>query len=426
MELHCGTCGRAHKTKATPKGNPRTPPGWKHHEENYYCPKCWGERYVLRAITVPVAFPVGRETIELWRTLQVCWQQATELSNFAVTELARDDYVRDANDKKLPVMKRHYLYPAARLRRPDVTPQTVVSILQAGERRYREKRYDVLWRASERLPTYRYPVPYPVHNQSWSVEKTAEQGYVVHVRLNGESWDLKLRGGHQFYRQRLAMDKIIAGTAIKGELALYRRAANTGDHRSAGVEANETAKARYRIMCKMVAWLPREQRADAKASSGTLLLKTSSDCLWIAATETLWTVHADTERQWVRGHTAYLERSSEDLTKLQQNAARGDEACRRMAQTLKRERQRRCEKYANRIKSACQMWSAAFARFAARQHVESVTYNDSVKKYFPHFDWTKLRLSLEKALDDHNIKLVVASAEPVTETPGTAREGATI
>jgi hypothetical protein len=44
--------------KVTPKGEPRTPSGWHRRDEGRVCAECWKERYLLRAISIPVASPV--------------------------------------------------------------------------------------------------------------------------------------------------------------------------------------------------------------------------------------------------------------------------------------------------------------------------------------------------------------------------------
>lgn len=419
LSLSCSGCSAVVNVKPTKKGNPRPPQGWKHDGDDYCCPRCWGERFMLRAITVPVAFPIGRKSAELWEALRACWQQATEISNFAVTELAKADIVRSANDAKLPKQSGVYLYPAARQRCPDVTPQSVVSLLQSVERRYRKRRYEVVWQAKASLPTYRYPIPYPVHNQAWSLEQREGGRYVVVVRLNGETWELALRGGHQFRRQRAALDKMISGEARRGELALYRVSANHGDHRTNGSEDSEGKKSRYRVMAKLVAWLPRSQHTEKERAS-VLHLTTSSTALW-SVKDDEYTVYADQVKQWITGHLQYLKRSGDDLIKLRQAVRDGDRQAEKAVAQLGAERDRRVKKQYNRIHSACQMWSAAVAKFAVRRNVAEVRFDYSDKSYFQSFDWTMLVNCLSKALDDYGIHLV-ASGDSLTETPGRARE----
>lgn len=55
LGMKCSGCDVAAKST----GN-RLPRGWhRRSEAEAYCPDCWGERYLLRAITMPVVSPVG-------------------------------------------------------------------------------------------------------------------------------------------------------------------------------------------------------------------------------------------------------------------------------------------------------------------------------------------------------------------------------
>ena len=42
------------EVKITPKGEPRTPANWHRQEPAMVCGECWKERYLLRAIVMPV------------------------------------------------------------------------------------------------------------------------------------------------------------------------------------------------------------------------------------------------------------------------------------------------------------------------------------------------------------------------------------
>jgi hypothetical protein len=407
----CNGCAKSLEVSATKTGRPRPPQGWKRDEESYFCPLCWGERYVLRAVTVPIAFPIGRKSKELWMALGGCWQQSTQLANFAVTELAKADIVR-SDETRLPAAPKLYLYPQARLRLPEMSPQSVASVLQSAERRYRRRRYEVIWQAKAGLPRHRYPVPYPVHNQAWSVNRDKDGRSVLHVRLSGESWDLALRGGYHFHRQMKMIDQIISGEARQGELAFYRTAVNTGDHRS--------GKKPYRLMAKLVAWLPR-QPLNGRALKGSVLLSTGTDYLWRlhdgSEEEDDYIIYADQMRSWIKAHQRYLKRVGSDVSKL-----RFVEQGQGISAKLAQEREARCRKQHNRIHSGCQMWAAAVAKKVHRRRFAQVEYDDAARGYFAQFDYTLLRGCLEKALDDYGIHLV-ASAKVVTESTEGARNG---
>src|ERR1035441_6419496 len=82
-----------------------------------YCPQCWRKKYILRAITMPVASPLDCSWEELRKALRTMWAQTTAASNWIMTELyARD--MRRGSEEKMPPMARVCLYPQARARFP--------------------------------------------------------------------------------------------------------------------------------------------------------------------------------------------------------------------------------------------------------------------------------------------------------------------
>jgi hypothetical protein len=198
------------------------------------------------------------------------WAQTTGAANWMMTQM----YVRDARrrngEEKSPAPPRVYLYPEARELFPDLPPQTVTSLEQAVQRRYRASRYDLIWRCSKALPTARYPQPYPVNVQSW--EYRFDEGGRPIVRLRrGEGvkwWELRLKSGPQFRRQLDGLKRMVE----KGELAVYRQ------HGSGS------------IMVKLVGWLPRPQ--IKAGTQGTLYVRTGPDAVLMALDQ-------KAERIWV-------------------------------------------------------------------------------------------------------------------------------
>jgi hypothetical protein len=162
----------------------RLPHGWKRLDEGIYCEACWRERYNLRSIALPVVEPVGAEWGTFREALKGGWTEATAAANWMMTELyARD--VRRNGEEKMSRMARVYLYPEARLRFPRLAPQTVVSIENHVQAAYLSARYELVWTCSASLPVHRYPLPLPVHNQSWEAGTICDRP-VVRVRLGDQ------------------------------------------------------------------------------------------------------------------------------------------------------------------------------------------------------------------------------------------------
>src|SRR4051812_36510251 len=140
--MTCSGC----RVEAKTTGN-RVPRGWKRRGENSFCALCWRNMYVLRAITIPVAEPLDATWEELRDALRAAWAATTQASNWMMTQLYTRD-VRRLDHPKMPPMPRVYLYPEARILYPGLPSQSIASLEQAIQRKYRAMRYKIIWTAS--------------------------------------------------------------------------------------------------------------------------------------------------------------------------------------------------------------------------------------------------------------------------------------
>lgn len=397
----CHDCGEQRTTKPTAKGTPRLPKGWKRHN-NVYCSKCWKKRFILRAVTIPVAGPVGRDWSELREALALCWQQSTGLANWTVTELAKADIVRSPEDERLPAMKNLYLYPQARRWCPSMPPTSVVALLHAVEQRYRKNRLSVIWRADSSLQRYRYPMPFPVHNQGWKARFAEENTPLVDLRLADSDFTLRLRSGYQYKRQLAAFAKIVSGDAVQGELSLYRQRANSGDHRSGIVDREPGGGQRlyYRILAKMTAWLPRSDNESKR--QGSLSVRTASDAFLIAETGhgNPWVLNVDYVRRWITQYRRRVDRLHQD-TKYEKRWPK--RMRRQMADYLGSAK----ERHHRRLNTFIHQAAAMLIGYANRLKVTELQYDDTDKSYFLEFPWFEFRQMLANKLDECGIRLTV-------------------
>jgi hypothetical protein len=389
------TCKGCGATRSKPEK--RLPHGWKRLDaddrDDIYCDVCWKQRFVLRAVTIPLTKPLGCDWKDLRVALRNAWAQSTQIHNWMMTELyARD--VRRNGEEKMPAMSRVYLYPEARQRFPGLPSQTVASIENTVQQKYRALRYKIIWTCQASLATYRYPTPFQVPNQGWNAYIENER-LVVSVRISDERFQLQLRGGPGFRRQRGAIEKIIAGAAVQGELALYERGSE--------------------VMCKMVAWLPRDTWVQRQQRTGTLSVRTAADTLIIALNakdETLWKYHADHLRRWVQVHRRQLQRLSDD-----------QKAEQRPIPKFVQHRDVLVRKYHNRIDSACHEIAAMIAGYAHRRHFAMVKYDDSQQSYLESFPWLRLRSLIAEKLDlmsiefEHSEPTAPIESKEVEEQP---------
>jgi hypothetical protein len=399
LEIRCARCGRSFKTKVSKAGGLKLPRGWHRHihpddsKTEAVCSECWDKAYLLRALTFAVAEPLSGTWEELEAELKTMWSQTTAACNWMATECyARD--VRRHDEAKMPPMGRVYLYPEARVKFPDLPPQTIVSLEQAVQRKYRAKRYDVIWTCSASLPNFRYPQPFPQHNQSWSFAFNEAGQSIVSVRLGDKRWEVRLKGGKRYARQTAGLKKM----EHRGELALYKAHDGT-------------------ILCKLVGWL--ERPTAARGLSGSLNVRTAVDNLLVAVDakdERIWIENCDHLRRWIAQHNRKLQRLAED-----------QKAEQRPHPSFENRRSDMVEKQHRRVKSAIQEVAAHIANFAARRKFAQVVYDDSEKGFmgagFPYF---QLADRLAMNLDERGIlfeKKIPASGGSEEKTPQSLADG---
>lgn len=401
----CLQCGSSRECKRGRDGLPSCPMGWKRLPSGLHCGKCWHKSYALRAITVPVAGPVGGKWEPLREALKAAWADCARFSNLCVQSLYAAEPPRGESLGKLPRVDLYGLYRDRKDEWPAISSGTVVALCHSVEGRYRKARWDCVWRRAQALPTYRYPTPLPIRSQDWTI---TEDGGVfgVSVPIAGERHVLRLRGGHNFRRQLSGLRQITTGEAIQAELALYQVSGSSGDHRPRleGREPGGGTRALSKLLCKIVAWLPRHERGDR---SGQLLVRTDPDSLLVysvagAGEQSVLRINGDHVRRWIAEHRRRLDRTSDDL-KAERRSGVG-----RPCPPVLDQRQRWATRQHRRLDSFTHEASAQIASFAARQNVATVVYDDRDKRFVDKFPWAELQSKLRYKLDAEGIGLELA------------------
>lgn len=389
------------------KDTERLPRGWKRHDEQVYCAACWGRKYHLRAIVMRVASPLDQTWAEFREAIKHQWIAHTRLANWCTTECYVRDVRRDTDgDQRMPGWKAPYLYPEARVLFPSISPQAVSSALNHYQAKYRASRYGVIWTAEQVLATYRYPQPMVCHNQAWSAELVDDRP-CVSVRIGEGRWGCRLVGGHRYRRQLPAFRAIVSGSAIKGELQIYRRRTSgpNGDGKERGVGGQQRG---YEILVKMVAWLP---KAPDRERSGTLHVRTDSDSLLIALddkSQRLWTVNADQAKRWVAENQRRLQRLADD-----------QKAEQRPVPTFADRRQDHSRKFRHRLDSLINETAAQVVGFADRRRFAEIRYDDTDQRFVDRFPYHELQTRIAVVCDERNIGFTPTSGGvgSKTETP---------
>lgn len=386
-------CSGCHTDR--PSTSHRPPRGWKVLSVGTLCPGCLAYRYQIRAITIPIAGPQDATWPELGAALREAWVETTRCANWIATELYARDVRREPDDPKLRSMPRVYLYPEARALFPMVSPINLTAILQQIEQTYRKRRYELLWQRSISLPTYRYPMPTPIHSQAWRLEETAGGQMLAHVRLGDRWWILRLRGGPEFMRQRAALRQLIQGTALPAAGALYAIRATRGDHRH--------AERQQRVMLKLVAWLSRVPRrsgltATVQTAASDLLLVRVPDQGIVA------TIRADHVRRAIASHEVRRGRLQADLA-ITRRWIPSERAALQTRLTTSTDRQHRA------LRTWLQQIAAQVARTAIGHGCGTVVYEDEVQDFCQPFPWQALRLALQHACEGRGLRWQYASGQ---------------
>lgn len=375
----CTTCTIARETTGD-----RIPKGWKRHRGAVYCGDCWRKSHTLRAAIVPVAQPLSGTWDEFRDALAEMWIETTRASNWIMTELYKRD-VRRNGEPKMPPMPKAYLYPELRQLFPALTPQSVTSLEQAVTAKYRAKRYEIVWTNACALPTFRYPTPFPVHNQSWYVEFDAGKP-IVSARIGDKRWQFRLKAGHQFRRQMADLHAIVNGNGLPGELALYKH--HDGQ-----------------ILCKIVAWVP---RLGASEYQGIMFVHTGIEHFITAqfsqdAADEAWYLNADHIRRWVREYERHLQRLREDR-----------KAEQRPVSSFANHQQIVVAKQRRRMDSAVKEIAAQIANYARRRHAAQLEYKDAVR-HEETFPWFLLKERLKTKCNEYGMEFVYAGANVVDD-----------
>jgi hypothetical protein len=341
---------------------------------------------VIRCVTISVSVPLGTDPDGApwtWQTfgarLNEAFRLSTDLANWCVRRLfVLDDPLSAACPD---AVKKWYGYRDASANYPRAADwagamTSLNLIARAVQRKYIQQRFDVMVRHDSSLLTYRFPQPYPVHNQNWSLRY--ESGFPV-VRLNMPGLgrvDLRLKRSAEFGRQlgmiRQMYDDPDQKSTKRGEAALYRdRKGN--------------------VLLKLVGHFPRRERGPA---DNVAFVHTDPGALLVVEINgrPVKVTNGDHMRRESAKHKTFLRRAGED----KKREVRMD---RRQRANLNTAVDSRCDKQRRRVDTAVKQVAAQVARLCQRQRVGTVAFDDANREFFPEgFPWHALKTRLEQLL----------------------------
>lgn len=357
------------------------------------------------SVVMPVSMPLGvlpigkRDKPENWQPLSrkafeadltKAFQRATALANWAVRLLFRRDV--DGSPTAPESVKKCYLYGEAS--HPvtgfpgwatDWASATASAqcVLRAVHEKYIRERPAIMGRFEHALLSYKFPQPFPVHNQDWRtafVDDGDQHGEYPVVMLNLPAVGkvkLRLKRDAGFHRQAAQFRAMHNGTATKGAAALYRNR-------------------KGQVLVKMVGTFAREDRGG---TPNVCFLHTDPNALLVAEINgrRVTVTNADHMKRALEiikvthaRHKSFLERSRQD----KKREVRMDRTRRRY---LNEAVEQRCEKNHRRIKTAVQQVAAQVARLCERQRVGVICYDDSCQAFLPQgFEWFNLKETISR------------------------------
>lgn len=411
--IKCGNCDATQDAKPSKKGEAKLPPGWKSHGGKIYCKTCKNKMFMLRSITIPVSGPVGADWNDLREALKKCWEASTALANWTVTELARHDTPRTPDQVKISKAPNEYLYPAARKVVPDMTPTSLNSLIRTVQQTYNKKRFDVIWLRKASLPYYRYPFPYPVHNQAWKCVRGTGGEPCVELPLAGKKFVLRLAGGFRQRRKIEAFWKIYGGLAIPGELAILGQEVTKSAHRNGTTnrEPGGGCKVHSRVMVKLVAYFPKEE--SKKDVDKVMYCKTTGGAFFeykVGSDGEPRYLYADHVKRWERQHSERNRRLAHDMKYEKRWPTE-------VRKKVNESQDKRSSKFHDRINTFVHEATKMIAEYAKRQRVCKVIYDDANKSFSKTFPWFQVKEKLKYKLDERGIDVVILSKEEKEDVP---------
>lgn len=407
----CDGCKSGGAGKKARGGGLAIPPGWKNHQGKLLCKKCLQQRFVLRAMELPVVGVVEGGTWEEFVTaLRDAFRMSTDLYNWAMRQLLVRDFQRTPGMSKIPAWEPvdlYKLYNQEGCPVGNVATSTRVCVFDQARKDYvGRRRVPALWLGTENLPLKRYPAPFPVHVGGWKAEwrqidgkRTPCVSLRLHSGEDGPRWVLRLACGRPHRRQLLDFVRILRNDAIVGQLELYERGCGQ-TQRNCPTSATKRApggasRKHRRLMLKFVGRFPRSERTDC---SGVLVLRTDPNAFLVAEHD------GRAVRPWILNHDDVTRRDQEMRAMHQKHK----DWLQRLREDMKLERrthagsrqqildcfQRRCDKHARRMKTWIDQTVAQVVGYCRRRRIAAVLYDDGIRTWCEQFPWAHLRTTL--------------------------------
>lgn len=377
--------------------------------------------HTMRAITLPVARPIGAEWTDVRPLLRASFDQSRQLHRWLVRQLMRLDSAPpeagEGGRSKLPKMPAlptvardgYSLYLQARQVASLLNSGTVAQIVQDVTRRYKQDRFRVFMGQAS-FCDYRRAV-LPVRKQELDCNPLTEVDGTLQVgfpfadpqtgRVVWTRWQLK--GGRRYGRAARGARLAARGAGCEVRALYFLERPRRG---SPGTD----------LYCKIVVKQP--LRSGDPESRGDLLVSTDSDALlrYISGGAKLPT-RGKEAAGWLRyDHVPRL------LAQRRRRIQRGADDLKKERRSPRRKRDRmitgqreRLDKISRALDNAVKCAAREIVNVALRRRVERLVYRDTREKdgkrvpedrFVSGFRWHALRTRIATLCEDHGLEFV--------------------
>lgn len=405
IQVTCTSCSRATLVRALKFGAPALPVGWTRVGVDLMCGDCFGQRYVVRAIWMPVVSVAegydpewSNERCRLgWRALRAAlresWRHAAGVYNLVLALLAASDtapLLPGPKGPRLPkwsAMPMSELYGLARGRFPSLDSQSLASVIQNARAAYKNSRFARRVLCRQTLPEATAGrLPLPFEEQDSPLIATDGGSLLVRLRVTGQRFTLRLAGGPRHARAQGTLRDVIAGKLVRGQAKILERGAGKAN-RSGGGEARTNGGGSFRkteIMFGVTVYMP---RTPSIATGDTaMVIRTCAEKLLqirIGREAEPWSLWDEQVRRRIAAHRAQLERLNCDAT-----MERRLPASNRVG--LNDYRAEVCRRHSSWLNDYCHKVAAIIRGLARRRRVKRIEFDCTNKDFVESFPWYKL------------------------------------
>lgn len=346
---------------------------------------------VTRTLTVPIIKPLqGRTWDELGDAIRARWQESTEAANVVISELYAADMRAKETVGELPDMTKINTYQKIVALVPDMPSGSASAIDRIVRRKYTSKNskgHRVRWAAitgTASLPSFRYPMPYPIRAQDWKIAEI-DGDIVVDLPL-GRITKGKLdrficvlpSTGRKWARPGRILRQIVAGEINARDIKI--------------VEMRGDGKNKPGVA------IAYDMPVVEKDRSGSLNVRTDGESLVIANVEgddRIWKYHNDRLPSLIAAHRRRLARWSDDR-KFEDRSTR---------QSVTKHSRKRVDKQSDIVGDALHQASARIVGFADRRNVAEIIYDDTDQSWCESLPYHRLKTLIKEKAEQKGIVL---------------------